>query len=123
RGWGDVGGTWPGAGVDVAAAVHYVPELTGRYPLDPARVALVGHSAGGQLALWAAKRAQLPVVALAPVSDLRESAERVGAPGAAPMFMGGLPDEASHHYAEAAPIDVLPFGAPQIPPHGTKQPD
>src|SRR5262249_8464181 len=43
RGWGDVGGIWPGAGVDVAAAVRYVPELTGRYPLDPARVALVGH--------------------------------------------------------------------------------
>jgi acetyl esterase/lipase len=123
RSWGDVGGTWPGAGVDVAAAVRYVPELAGRYPLDADRVVLVGHSAGGQLALWAARRAQLPVVALAPVSDLRESAERVGAQGAATMFMGGLPNEVSDHYAEASPLELLPFGVRQILIHGTEDPD
>src|SRR5439155_3123567 len=78
RSRGDVDGTWPGAGVDVSAAARFVTELVERYPLDQERVVLVGHSAGGQLALRAAKHARLPVVALGAVSDLRESAERVG---------------------------------------------
>jgi acetyl esterase/lipase len=123
RSRGDVGGTWPGAGVDVAAAVRFVPELVERYPLDPERVVLVGHSAGGHLALWAAKRAQLPVVALAPVSDLRESAERVGPQGAVATFMGGMPSEVPDHYAEASPFELLPLGVPQILVHGTKDAD
>src|SRR5881296_647844 len=83
RSRGDVDGTWPGAGVDVSAAARFVTELVERYPLDQERVVLVGHSAGGQLALRAAKHARLPVVALGAVSDLRESAERVGPDGAA----------------------------------------
>jgi acetyl esterase/lipase len=120
RSRGDVGGTWPGAGVDVAAAVRFVDDLAGRYPLDRDRVVLVGHSAGGQLALWAAKRAQLPVVALGAVSDLRESAERVGPDGAVALFMGGAPNEVPDHYAEASPFDLLPLGVRQILVHGTK---
>ena len=119
---GDVAGTWPGAGIDVSAAVRFVGELVERYPLDRERVVLVGHSAGGQLALWAAKRAQLPVVALGAVSDLRESAERVGPDGAVATFMGGMPDEVPDLYAEASPRELLPLGAPQILVHGTKDP-
>ena len=75
---------------------------------------LVGHSAGGQLALWAAKRAHLPVVALAPVSDVRESAARTGPDGAPARFM---PEE---HFAEGSPIELLPLGVPQIVIHGTE---
>jgi acetyl esterase/lipase len=123
RSLGDVGGPWPGAGVDVAAAVRFVRELAERYPLDPDRVVLVGHSAGGHLALWAAKRAQLPVVALAAVSDLRESAERVGPAGAVAMFMGGAPNEVPDHYAEASPLELLPLGVRQILVHGTNDAD
>ena len=123
RSYGDVGGAWPGAGADVAAAVRFVAQLAERYPLDPERVVLVGHSAGGQLALWGAKRAQLPVVALAPVSDLRESAERLGPQGAVARFMGGRPDEVPGHYAEASPLDLLPLGVGQIVIHGTKDDD
>src|SRR5437763_52400 len=81
RSVGDVDGGWPAAGDDVAAAAEYVGELVERYPLDRERLVLVGHSAGGQLALYAAKGAELPVVALAPVSGLRQSAERVAADG------------------------------------------
>jgi acetyl esterase/lipase len=123
RSRGDVGGTWPGAGADVAAAARFVPELAERYPLDLERVVLVGHSAGGHLALWAAKQAQLPVVALAAVSDLRESAERVGSAGAVAMFMGGVPNEVPDPYAEASPLALLPLGVRQILVHGTKDPE
>ena len=103
-------GGWPVAGEDVALAVEFVREL----PVDHERVVLVGHSAGGQLALWAGKRAQLPVVALAPVSDVRESAQRTGPDGAPAQFM---PPE---YFAEGSPLELLPLGVPQILIHGTE---
>jgi acetyl esterase/lipase len=118
RACGDVGGPWPGAGDDVARAVDFTGELLERYPLDSQRVVLAGHSAGGQLALWAAKRARLPVVALAAVSDLRESAERVGRDGAVARLLGGMPDEVPDRYAEASPRELLPLGVRQILVHG-----
>ncbi len=120
RSVGDVGGGWPGTGDDVARAVEFVDELAGRYPLDRERVALVGHSAGGHLALWAAKRTRLPVVALAPVSDLRESAQRVGPDGAVARFVGGMPGEQPERYAEASPRELLPLGVRQMLVHGTE---
>ena len=115
---GDVGGIWPGAGDDAAAAADFVDELVERYPLDRDRVILVGHSAGGQLALYATKRARLPVVALAAVSNLRDSAERTGPNGAVARFMGGMPSEVDERYAEASPIELLPLAVRQILIHG-----
>lgn len=55
---GETGAGWPGTFEDVAAAVDLVPDLHPK--LDPERVAVVGHSAGGHLATWAAHRAGLP---------------------------------------------------------------
>jgi acetyl esterase/lipase len=123
RSIGDPGGPWPGAGDDVAAAVAFASDLAQRYPIDPDRIVLVGHSAGGQLALWAAKRAQVPVVALAAVSDLRESAERVGPEGAVAAFLGGMPDDVPDRYSAASPREHLPLGVRQILIHGDEDPD
>jgi acetyl esterase/lipase len=118
RACGDVDGPWPGAGDDIARGVEFTAELTERYPLDEERVVLAGHSAGGQLVLSAAKRTRLPVVALAAVSDLRESAERVGPEGAVARFLGGMPDDVPNRYAEASPRELLPLGVRQILVHG-----
>src|SRR5947207_13215657 len=82
RSVGDVDGGWPAAGDDVAAAAEHVGELVERYPLDRERVVLVGHSAGGQLALREAKGAQLPVYALALDSGLLALTDREGPEGA-----------------------------------------
>jgi acetyl esterase/lipase len=55
---GEPGGGWPGTFLDVAAAVD---TLDGMDPaLDTGRVVLLGHSAGGHLAAWAAHRGVLP---------------------------------------------------------------
>jgi len=123
RSVGDPKGAWPGAGHDVAAAVAFAADLAERYPLESDRIVLVGHSAGGQLVLGAAKRAQLPVVALAAVSDLRESAERVGPEGAVATFLGGMPDEVPDRYAAASPRELLPLGVRQILVHGDADAD
>jgi acetyl esterase/lipase len=109
RAVGDVGGGWPGAGEDVALAVEFAKTL------EADRRMVVGHSAGGHLALWAAKRAQLPVLALAAVTDLRESAERVELEGAVARLLDG-----ADVYTDASPIELLPLGVRQILIHGTE---
>jgi acetyl esterase/lipase len=99
----------PAAREDVTRALAFLERL----PLEPAATILVGHSAGGQLALWAAKQSGLPVVALAPVSDVRDAVERRGYESAPARFM------AQEHFAEGSPIELLPLGARQILVHGT----
>src|SRR5438132_6209180 len=80
---GDVGGGWPASVEDVGRALEFTTELAMRYPLDLERVALLGHSAGGHLALLNAKRIPLRAVfAVAAVTDVEASLERGGGDGA-----------------------------------------
>jgi pimeloyl-ACP methyl ester carboxylesterase len=106
-------GGWPAAREDLTRALAFLDEL----PVERTATVLVGHSAGGQLALWAAKHAQLPVVALAPVSDVHDAVERRGAESAPGRFM------AAEHFAEGSPIELLPLGVPTIVIHGTDDDD
>ena len=107
---GDPGGEWPAAAEDLELALAYVERLPFAHD---GRTVLVGHSAGGQLALWAARRTGLPVVALAPVSDVRDAVERRGPESAPGRFM------VREHFADGSPVELLPLGARQIVVHGT----
>ena len=112
------GGGWPQTFEDVAGGVDALAGLAA--PLDLSRVVLVGHSAGGQLALWAAARAAMPasavgaspavraaaVVALAPVTDLGRA--RVHAE----QLLGGGADRVPERWAQADPVRA---GAPPVP--------
>jgi acetyl esterase/lipase len=49
---------WPGAYEDVISAVKWVKANSLKYKTDPNRIALMGYSAGGQLAMLAAIKAQ-----------------------------------------------------------------
>ena len=51
------GGGWPGTFDDAARGVDALREAARQYPLDFSRVVVIGHSAGGQLALWTASQA------------------------------------------------------------------
>lgn len=111
------GGGWPGTLEDVAAAIDLLAELATVAGLDLTRVSVVGHSAGGHLALWAAGRAGLergapgagPVVdvaaavGLAPVTNLRMGAAGGLGGGAVTDFIGGSPEEFPERYAVAEP--------------------
>ncbi|MEE9416867.1 MAG: alpha/beta hydrolase [Acidimicrobiales bacterium] len=83
---------------------------------------LVGHSAGGHLALWAATAMAdaepLAVVALAPVSDLVAADELDLSEGAARELMGACPNESRGSYHAASPRQLLPLGVPQLVVHG-----
>ena len=57
---GDPGSGWPGTYLDVGRAVNHVRVIAGEHRLNLARVVVVGHSAGGRLAMWAAARGRLP---------------------------------------------------------------
>jgi acetyl esterase/lipase len=110
------GGGWPATFDDVAAAIDHLAELDDAR-LDLGSVAAVGHSAGGQLALWAAARsgARVPirrVVGQAAVCDLANAGERAHA------LMGGTLDEVPERYARADPMRLLPLGLPVLLVHG-----
>jgi acetyl esterase/lipase len=55
----ETGGGYPGTYQDVATAIDLLREQAPRYRLDLSHTVLVGHSAGGHLALWAAGRDRL----------------------------------------------------------------
>jgi len=48
------GGGWPGSFADWAASAKLIEEVAARYPVDRARVTLVGHSAGALPVQWLA---------------------------------------------------------------------
>jgi acetyl esterase/lipase len=134
---GDGGGGWPGTFEDVAAGADYVRSLAKQFPLDLNRVVLVGHSAGGQLALWVAARHNFPgerlspqqplavrgVVSLAGISDLRAFSVGTAYCNASVLpLLGGTVDEVPDRYRQASPFELLPFGVSQRLLHGALDP-
>lgn len=113
---GQPGGGWPGTFDDLTRCLDRLPSLLSEAVgerTDGSRTVLVGHSAGGQLALWAAGQrrwALSGVVSLGGVCDLgRASALRLGA-GAADALLGGSPEEVGERFAQADPVRLVPTG-------------
>lgn len=88
------GGGWPATAHDVLTAIEFTPQLE----LDMTGAIVVGHSAGGQLAAWAASRAS-------------DRVERVV--GLAPV-MGLAAHEASRMYGSDEARSLLDVGAPRV---------
>jgi acetyl esterase/lipase len=116
---GNPGGGWPGSFQDIESAFGFISDVAKEYRLDLNRVVVVGHSAGGQLALaLAAHQPSLRgVVALAPVSDLRKTYDLHLSNNAVVEYLGGNPSEVAERYAEAAPME-FPIVIPQVIIHG-----
>ncbi|MFB9861709.1 alpha/beta hydrolase family protein [Rufibacter immobilis] len=135
---GNPGGGWPGTFLDVAQGVDFVRELAKRYPVNAKEVVLMGHSAGGHLALWAASRKSLPrhsplytrnplkskgVVSLAGIPDLKAYALAPGSCNqAVPQLLGGMPDQVPDRYAQASAVGLLPMRLPVKLVQGVKDP-
>jgi acetyl esterase/lipase len=111
------GGGVPETLDDVRAAIDALANLDAA--LDPLQVVVIGHSAGGQLALCTAGiPAVAGVVSLAAVCDLGSGArERIG-DGAVLEFLGGTPQERPEAYAIADPTRLLPTGVQVLLVHG-----
>ncbi len=124
-------GGWPQTLHDVAAAMDHIAVIDGA--VDPTRVVTCGHSAGGQLALWAAARGRLPAgspgdhvvvkvrgaVSLAGVVDLKEADRLALGSDATARFLGGHWEQQEERYRCSSPRVLLPIGVPQVLVHGT----
>ncbi|MCU1590510.1 MAG: alpha/beta hydrolase [Frankiales bacterium] len=126
---------WPATLDDVAAGYDHL--VTGAFAdrVDRARIAVVGHSAGGHLALWLSSRHRigqggvgLPAsgsprprlcVAQAPIAALARGAREGLGGGAVVALMGGLPADVPARYAIADPVALLPTGVRTVLIHGT----
>jgi acetyl esterase/lipase len=126
------GGGWPNTYLDVGHAVDHVRSLAKDHHLDLSRVVLVGHSAGGHLAMWTAARSRVPrgsalfmanpltvrgVVDLAGPLDLTaniEGYEGLCRDRVVTNLMGGTPAAMPERFAQASPMQLLPLGVPQV---------
>ena len=130
---GNDGGGFPGTFQDVAQGTDFLRALAKKYPLDLKRVIVIGHSAGGQLALWLAARKNLPhdsvlytanplplngVISLAGITDLRKY--RPDCDDAVTKLLGGSPEQFAARYQQTSPIELLPVKIPVRLIHGAK---
>ncbi len=137
---GDAGGGWPGTFEDVARAVDHLRALAARVPsIDTTRVLLAGHSAGGQLALWAASRraggvaglsgagvAPLRVAGVVSLAGITDLAAYGASPGscnsAVTPLLGGAPGAVADRYRAVSPVELVPIGVPAHLVHGAADP-
>lgn len=129
---GAPGGGWPGTFSDVALAVDHLATLVDEgIDLDLGRVIVVGHSAGGQLALCISARSDnacfrtsrvqpAAVAALAAVADLAHAHQIAAGNGAVNQLLEGGPLQVPDRYLAASPIQLLPLGVEQLIVHGMK---
>lgn len=117
---GNEGGAWPGTFSDVRSAYQYLIQNAEKHDFDTRKVAVMGHSAGGQLALClAAHEPQVrAVISLAGVVDLKRTYELHLSHDAVVDFLRGTPAEVPDHYREADPMQLSVAKARQWLIHG-----
>jgi len=118
---GNLGGGWPGTFEDIRSAYRFLQQEHSRFQIDPARLVVMGHSAGGQLALClAAHEPSIQrVISLAGVVDLKKAYALHLSHDAVKEFLGGKPDSVPDHYREADPAELKIPHARQWLFHGT----
>lgn len=127
------GSGWPGTYLDVGRAIDALRLLATDHALDLNRVIVLGHSAGGHLAMWAAIRHQvatssplyqanpLPirgVVNLAGTIDMRDNIAHMATmcrgDDVVTKLLGGTPTAVPERYDEVSAITRLPLRVPQV---------
>ena len=129
---GQPGSGWPGTYLDVGRGIDHLRQIGTQYRLDLTRVVVLGHSAGGHLAMWAATRQRVPaksalhvakplslrgVINLAGTIDMRENITNMQTlckDTVVTGLMGGTPASAPDRYNEVSANALVPFGVPQI---------
>lgn len=115
------GGGWPATFDDIGAAIDVLAGLDA--PLDLGRLAAIGHSAGGCLALWAGGRADGAVrveaaVGQAPLADLVACAREDVCGDQVPTLLDGGPNDRPDRYRAASPAARLPLRCRTLVVHG-----
>lgn len=131
---GNEGGGYPNTFKDIQASVNFLRTLADIYPLDLNNVVVMGHSAGGHLALWLATQQNLSkgsrlydpnplplkgVISLAGITDLG-AYDAIGndCSTAVTKLMGGTSEAMASRYYKGSPINLLPAKIPMRLVHG-----
>lgn len=127
------GGGWPTTFKDVAAALDFVPKIAAAVPaIDDKHAVVVGHSAGGQLAMWAGTRDKLrdneiganpkfdptTAISLAGPLDMRRAV--VLGDDRIVKVLGGTPEQVPDRYESVDPIQNIDPGMPVIAMAGSR---
>jgi acetyl esterase/lipase len=114
---------WPAQRDDVSTALAWIASHAGEYGGDASRLALVGRSAGAQLALVAAYASDTPkisaVVSFYGPTDLVEGWRVPPQPDPLPVrptleaYLGGTPQTAGPRYRDASPVSYV---SSRVPP-------
>ncbi|UMR32483.1 alpha/beta hydrolase [Massilia sp. MB5] len=132
RRYDEAGGGYPGMYQDVATAIDLLKQEA---CADLARVAAVGHSAGGHLAQWAVSRHKLPswspayaaaplpipaVISLGGLADLRNEAELIKrtCERDTAQLAGSPTSERPDVFADTSPAEMLPAAIRTVLIHG-----
>jgi acetyl esterase/lipase len=128
---GQPGGGWPGTYLDVAHAIDHLRKLSAEYNLDLSRVVVVGHSAGGHLAMWSGTRSRTPedsalyvanplplcgIVNLAGTIDMSQNIAHMTDECSDPVvseMLGGTPESVPLRYKQVSANTMVPLGVPQ----------
>jgi acetyl esterase/lipase len=113
---------FPAGRDDVLSAIAYLKVYGKEIGIDPTRLALLGRSAGGQLALLAAYTANEPairgVVSVYGPTDLKFGYERpasralIDTRGVLESYLGGPPAKVDDAYFAASPINFVTAASP-----------
>jgi acetyl esterase/lipase len=120
---GDPGGGWPAVLDDTLAALEHVRELTRTYALDLDRIVVMGHSAGGRLALLTGARTSLPLraaISLSGVVDAFAIHSTGDDHGLITRLLGGTNEEVPERWRDASPRAQLPLGVRYLLACGTE---
>jgi acetyl esterase/lipase len=103
---GDEGGGWPGTFRDIVDGYRFVGQIAEKFKLDKNRILIMGHSAGGHLALCLAghEPSIARAISLAGVIDLQRAWDLHLSSNAVADFLGGPPQQVAEHYQEADPM-------------------
>jgi acetyl esterase/lipase len=128
---GNEGGGWPGTYLDISHATDLLRDIATRYDLDLNRVIAIGHSSGGQLAMWLAAREKLPKnsilrtnspLSLKGVIDIdgppdletfRTIEQSMCGGPVVTQFIAGTPGEFPNRYRDGSVTGLLPTGVRQ----------
>jgi acetyl esterase/lipase len=119
---GNAGGGWPGTFEDIRSAYRFLQQEHSRFQLNLDKLIVMGHSAGGQLALCLAahETSVHRVVSLAGVVDLKQAFALHLSNDAVVVFLNGKPGAVPEHYREADPMELSLPRTGQWLIHGTE---
>lgn len=116
---GNEHGGWPATFNDIRQALQLTFDSAKKWEIEPQKVVVMGHSAGGQLAFALAGHDHRvkQAVSLAGVLDLQQAYTLHLSHDAVVEFLGGTPAQMPDHYKEASPLQLHIVGK-QLVVHG-----